>query len=360
MGDAESLFTDLLPAFKTVDFSVANLEGPLASKLSPIIKTGYNFRFPSECINGLIAANVKGLILANNHILDHGQGALKETLSLCAKANIVPIGADENLVAAGKPHILSIKGVRVAFLAMADTEFSIAGENSYGANPLDLINYVQTVNYLKGKFDKLIVIIHGGAEYHPYPSPRMQKMSRFMVEQGANAVIWQHSHIAGCLEHYQGAPIVYGQGNLIADRPGFKVINPEWHKGFICVLKITSDNVTLEMIPYMQSYNKLGARKMTDSEKIKFQSDFDWRSKKILDNKFVKTKWNEFCISRKEIYFSILKGYGPFLSRINKRIAFGTKLYSRKSLTALLNAVRCQIHQEQLDTILHLFYKKMQ
>ena len=119
-------------------------------------------------------------------------------------------------------------------------------------------------------------------------------------------------------------------------------------------MKLTNNNVTLEMIPYMQSFNRLGARKMTDSEKIKFQSDFDWRSGNILEKEFVKTKWEEFCISRKETYVSILKGYGPFLTRINKRIGFGGKLYSQESLTALLNVVRCQIHREQLETILQL------
>ena len=353
-GDAVSLFTNMLPVLKCVDFSMVNLEGPFASKPKPILKTGNNFRFPSDTINGLIAANVRGLILANNHILDHGQNALNETLALCDRANIIPIGAGKNLVEAGKPHIFQTKGLRVALLAMADTEFSIAGDNSYGANPLDLINYVGTVSRLRGESDKLVVLIHGGAEHYPYPSPRMQKMSRFMVDQGANAVFWQHSHIPGCLEHYHGAPIVYGQGNLIADRPGFKVFDPDWHKGFICVLKLTNNNVTLEMIPYMQSFNRLGARKMTDSEKIKFQSDFDWRSGNILEKEFVKTKWEEFCISRKETYVSILKGYGPFLTRINKRIGFGGKLYSQESLTALLNVVRCQIHREQLETILQL------
>ena len=215
-GDANSLFNDLLEEFQQADLTIANLECPLIEQPAPVLKTGPVFGVASQCIDGIKHAGIKVLSLANNHIMDHGPSGLKNTLAVCARAGIETVGAGENIEAARRILVRDLNGTRVAILSVAENEFSIAAKDRWGANPLDLIDFVRTVRSHQGQFDYLIVLVHGGDEFH-VPSPRVKDTCHFLIEMGANAVIVQHSHCLGGYERYQGGHIVYGQGALIMD-----------------------------------------------------------------------------------------------------------------------------------------------
>ena len=134
--------------------------------------------------------------------------------------HIPTVGVGRNLEEARRIWIQDLGGIRVGILAMAQHEFSIATSDSPGANPLDLIDFIRNVAAQRQNFDYLIVILHAGNEGYPYPSPRLMETCRFLVEQGAGAVICHHSHCAGCWEEYGGGYIAYGTGNFIYDSPG--------------------------------------------------------------------------------------------------------------------------------------------
>src|SRR5215472_6735284 len=171
-GYAESLFHDLLPEFEHADLVMANLECPLIERPSPISKTGPNFGEPPECINGIRAAGIDVLCLANNHVLDHGPAGLENTLEVCRKAGIATVGAGTSLAEARKILVRLVGSIRVGILALAEHEFSIARNGSHGANPLDLIGFVRDVRNHRNEFDYLIVLLHGGDEFY-VPSPRI-------------------------------------------------------------------------------------------------------------------------------------------------------------------------------------------
>ena len=109
---------------------------------------------------------------------------------------------------------MSIQDIKIGFIGLSEHEFSLATEESWGANPLDLIDYIRNIKANSSEYDYLVVLLHGGSEHYPFPSPRLMETCRFLVEEGANAVVCQHSHCAGCYEEYLGRHIVYGQGNL--------------------------------------------------------------------------------------------------------------------------------------------------
>jgi len=172
-GDSKALFNDLLIEFTQSDLSIINLECPLIREKSPILKSGPVLGANNECINGIKNAQIKVVNLANNHILDHGANGLLNTISVCRNANIAVVGAGENLTEAGYILIRKINGVNIGVLSFAEHEFSIATNNSSGANPLSLIEYVRSIRRDRDKLDYFIVLVHGGKEYYPYPSPQL-------------------------------------------------------------------------------------------------------------------------------------------------------------------------------------------
>lgn len=350
-GDAQALLGDLLPEFEAADLAIANLECPLIEKEAPIAKCGPNLGAPIECVNGLKAMGIDVVGLANNHIMDHGPQGLRTTIQALDRHGIDHVGAGENLEQARKILIREVNGVRIGILAMAEHEFCIAGGKTPGANPLNIINSVRNIRDHRDVFDCLIVLLHGGNEYYPYPSPSLQQTSRFIVEEGANAVICQHSHCPGCYEHYQGGHIVYGQGNLLFDRHPQK--QGAWNRGFVIRLSIKAGKMSqMDIVPYIQSDECPGARRMSADDEEAFRRGIQARSIRIQEEGCVEQEWRAFCMKKRHLYFSILRGHNRPMRVLNRIVRFTDWFYSRDGLRTLHNTVRCDAHREVLQSIL--------
>ncbi|NOZ25653.1 MAG: CapA family protein [Nitrospirae bacterium] len=348
-GDAPAVFNDLLPEFESADLSIVSLESPLIEDEAPIVKCGPVLGVGSDCINAIREAKIDVVNLANNHIMDHGLTGLENTLSVCSGAGISTVGAGRDLEEAGRILVRRAGGISIGILAAAEHEFSVATTGSGGANPLDLIDYVRRVRNDRDAFDYLIVLLHGGNENYPYPSPRLKKTCRFMVETGADAVIVQHTHCPGCYEEYEGAHIVYGQGNLIFDWPGQE---KPFHEGFLVKLLIADDlSSSMEMIPYVQSDVHAGARRMDgESERLFFGAFMD-RSRSVGDDGFVQAQWLRFCERVKHEYMSKALAHNRVLSKLNSRGAVVKHMYAVDSIACMRNVISCESHREVLETI---------
>ncbi len=349
-GDAEALFHDLLPVFREADCSVINLEVPLIEKETPISKIGPVLGVPTGVISGLKEAGINILNLANNHIMDHGACGLKSTREACRSHGISTIGAGIDVAAAREIQVLKFDGIKIAFAGMAEHEFSIAGESSPGANPLDLVNFLRDLKIHSGEWDYLVVLLHAGAEHYPFPPPRLREICRFLAESGANAVICQHTHCPGCWEDYRGSFLIYGQGNLLFDLP---VSSPDWNRGFLVVIDVeVPGKARLELVPHVQSPPIPGVRRIGKEEVKAFLSEIAERSGVLNDDNALRGRWDEYCRKMEVQYLNGLQGYGNFLSRVNNKLGFPRIFRSSRSYCKQLNYIRCESHREALITIL--------
>lgn len=349
-GDLTSLLDDLQTEFEKSDLTIVNLECPLIIKESPIEKCGPNLGASTDCVNGLKAMGIDVVGLANNHIMDHGLDGLHSTLQVLEESGIAHVGAGDNLAAARMILIREVQGVRIGILAMAEHEFSIASSDTPGANPLDIIDAVRNIKTQKGNFDKLIILLHGGNELYPYPRPQLMDICRFLVEQGANAVICQHSHCVGCMEIYLGAPIVYGQGNFLFDYPSSTTA---WNIGLLICLDINDEgNFATSLVPYRQSDGQSGARRLTTDEEDKFMKDFKSRSEAIGDTSFIERQWEVFCKENKRTFLHSLNGKTGILRRLAGKLDMLHYLDSREVQRRRLNYIRCEFQRDALITVL--------
>jgi len=354
-GVAAPIFNDLLPEFAAADFSVLNLECPLIDAPTPIAKAGPVLGADACCAAALKDAGIRAVNLANNHIMDHGPQGLRRTIQACAEAGVDCFGAGDNVAEAGQPLIKEVAGMRVAFLGMAEHEFSIAGRASPGANPLDIIDFRRLVRERQKDYEHLIVLLHAGKERYPYPSPALQKTCRFLVEEGASAVICQHSHCPGSFESYRGAAIIYGQGNLLFD---LDISLEDWRNGFVVKLTLESNvpGAALEIVPHTQPEESFGVRRMDPAEEAGLRSKLEQRNRVLADDAEIERLWSQLCEELRDPYLSILRGHGRWLMGLNRRLPFATCLYSKRTLASLLGIVRCETHHEVLKTVLCALY----
>ncbi len=343
-GDAPALLNDLLVEFEGADLTVANLECPLIEASTPIAKTGPVLGAPTESVRGLAACHIRCLGLANNHVLDHGAPGLENTRRTCAAAGLRTFGAGRNLEEAGQMLVARAGSRRIGLLGATEQEWSIATERSPGANPLDIINCAQALQNQKDQVDFSIVLLHDGAEFYPLPSPRLRKVCRFLVEQGAGLVVCQHSHCAGAYEAYRDGHIIYGQGNLIADSPSQ---DHGWHEGFLIRLTLGPDRrASWQPVPYLQSEVRPGARRMPAGREQAFLKSLAERSQAIQDDGFVTRSWAQFCRSKQHSLMSFVLGHGRILRRLNRNGSVVRLVHGKQRLREIRNCVLSDTNRE--------------
>lgn len=343
----EMIGAELKELLRSADYTTFNLEVPLTDKESPIAKCGPNLIAPTETVNGLKAINPHFFTLANNHILDQGEQGLYSTMEVLCKAGIAYAGVGRNLDEASKGFIREIEGITIGIYCCAEHEFSIAAENSTGANPFDPLESLDHISTLKTKSDYVIVLYHGGKEHYRYPTPYLQKVCRKIVDKGADLVICQHSHCIGCEEKYRGGTIVYGQGNFIFDDSD----NECWQTSFL--VKIEGD-FTISYLPLMKTGN--GVR-LADEEKGKEILDgFYARSEEIKAKGFIEKKYADFADSFFEFYLCALSGKRSAWFRVLNKISRGAYMkrylrnaYGPHELVRIANYIDCEAHRELLS-----------
>lgn len=342
-GDLNRLMgSELSEIWFNADYRIFNLETPLSDHESPILKQGPNLIAPSETINGINKLKPTLVTLANNHILDHGEIGLKNTLRLLEKSKINYIGAGKNIYEAKKPYILKQDNKSVGIYACAEHEFSIAGIESPGANPFDPLESLDHIVELKNKCDYVIVIYHGGKEHYRYPSPYLQKVCRKMIDKGADIVICQHSHTIGAFEDYNQGIIVYGQGNFIFNRPK----NEHWDNGLLIKIDFR-ETMKIEYFPFVRTAT--GIKKANKKENKKILDGFYNRSRDILEEGFVEKKYRRFAKENVYGYLRAVSQQGTWLSKIDRKILKNTlikKTYTKKKLLAIRNYIECEAHRE--------------
>lgn len=356
-GNAIGIFHDLLEEFTTADLGVVNLEFPLIEQPSPIRKTGPVLAASSGSVKGLVNSRIKCVGLANNHILDHGAKGVENTLRVCSRAGLLTFGAGHNRDEASEILVVKVGNLRIGLLALAEQEWSIATDHSAGANPLNAIHFVRTMQKFHGAYDFLIVLLHSGIEHYPFPTPGQMEASRFIIEQGARMVICQHSHCAGCYEAYRNGHIIYGQGNLIFDSPDRE---QSWNEGFLVRLVIHDDlSFEWQPIPYVQSKAEAGARRMLPERETAFLAELSERSRAIQEPGRVKAEWDKFCAERHNYFMSCMLGHNRLLRRLNRDNGAIARLYPEDRFLLMTNILRCDIHRETALTVLRHHFDRM-
>ncbi|WP_410637331.1 CapA family protein [Amycolatopsis sp. lyj-346] len=225
-GRATAAFAQLEPLLKGADLRFANLEGPLDAAMAEALT--------SAGIDVVSCANDVPLPSAGLAVLDH--------------AGIAHCGAGANLDAAHAPAVVERSGEKVAFLAYTSLRRPYAAQpdfpaiaqafatTAYQPDPLvaeipgrpplvrttpvpeHLDRLIADIKRAKSDHDHVVVSMHWGlpgAELAEY----QVTYGRAAIDAGADLVAGHGSHTIQAVEVYRGRPILYGLGNLAADRP---------------------------------------------------------------------------------------------------------------------------------------------
>lgn len=202
---------------RKADIAVCNMEFPLAGK--PY--TGYPvFSGPESFARYLSDVGFDVLLTANNHVLDKGHPGLSRTIGQLEDMGILYTGvaASEKADTLLNPLILSVKGVRVALVNF-----------TYGTNQGAAVRWpkVQRMSRealapvmarARDKADIILVFPHWGVEYETRHSDQQESLARWLVSEGADAIIGSHPHVVQDMQWIDGVPVYYSLGNALSNQ----------------------------------------------------------------------------------------------------------------------------------------------
>lgn len=349
-GSASEILGDVVDVVGASDLFVLNLECPITDSSKPSPKIGPSLKASLGTAVGFSKIGVDVACIANNHMMDFGTEGLISTTTRLEENGVSVVGGGGNLNDSWRIEARVINGIRIGIVAMAESEFGIAGLNSPGVCPLDHHDFFKLMRDERHRFDHIVVLVHGGNEYYAYPRPGLVKSARFLASMGASAVICQHTHVVGCYEWFGGVPIVYGQGNFIFDYPSK---NEAWNEGVLIDLTFSQTAcLEIDFIPITQGTSNGAVALLRDEERYRVLNGIKTRSEILSDQEALALKWEQYCKSVERFYLNSLHGRAGIFRRIIGRLGYLRLLESPEKNRKRLNLIRCESHHEVLLSVL--------
>lgn len=345
-GKSKEMIADVKKYIDASDISVINLETPLSLKGHPIEKTGPNIHADPKCVEFLVESGFKLINTANNHVYDFGEEAFCETMDILDDRNFKHVGSGKNIIEAVKPAKFKIRGSKIAFIAYAENEYTIATKTSSGAAPVDFASNVQQIREVSSENNITIVLVHGGNEYNPIPSPGMIKRYRGYIDAGASAVIATHTHCPQGYEFYKGCPVIYSIGNFLFDTPysGKECKKDDfWWKGYMVRLIFNKDyDVKIEAIPVEFGPEALRIKEIKGDDRREFLEYLKYISNIIGDEKEIIKYWHAWCMMKGPWWVNYFNNFKYPFDRNDKE--------QLQTSLAIRNGHTCEAHNEIITT----------
>lgn len=230
---AEWAWSDVRQVLQAGDLTLVNLESPIAESGEPWRKTHrvFHFRAGPHAIEVLKAAGVDCVNLANNHALDFGRDALRETLDRLEDAGIAHVGAGRDRAEAERPVIVTRNDLRVGILGVCDdpTEYEAtadeAGTHRVDVGEQGLRDLQEKIADLRDRCDAVILTMHWGPNMRLEPTEGFQKFARALIDAGVILFHGHSAHVFQGVEWRGRRLILYDTGDFLDDY----AVDPELH-----------------------------------------------------------------------------------------------------------------------------------
>ncbi len=252
-GESRKILQEIQPALDRADLRLVQWETVISGHWKPITKSGPNLLVPPGCEAFITAGRFDVALLANNHIGDHSPAGVLDTIRHIRNAGVRTVGAGCNSADAAKPLHLEKNGLRISILNFCETEFGTAGEDVPGSNAMDEMADLLQIRSERRENDVVLVVVHGGNEYNPIPSPRMRKLYSAFARAGASAVVNIHTHCPQGIELVENVPIVYCPGNFFFPSVSGAPFDPHqfWWSGYLPRISFDERGAyEIELTPY--------------------------------------------------------------------------------------------------------------
>jgi poly-gamma-glutamate capsule biosynthesis protein CapA/YwtB (metallophosphatase superfamily) len=236
---------DFRPMFRPIRRWIAGADLALCHVETPLVPgpvRGYpSFRTPPDLARSAKATGWDACDTASNHTLDAGEYGVGTTIAALRRAGLRHVGSALSPRGARRPPILSVHGVKVAFLAYTAVTNGQRVPHPWNLNWADPRRILRDARAARRRgADTAIVNLHWGAEYGHAVTSAQATLARQLTRSPAiGAIVGQHVHVVQPIRWVNGKPVVFGEGNLVSNQTA-ACCPPESQDGLIALIDFTA------------------------------------------------------------------------------------------------------------------------
>ena len=238
--DFAPMFAQIKPYIQGADLALCHVETPM----TPAPPAGYpTFNTPPALATAIAQTGWRACSSAGTHSLDQGQTGVDDTIHALDRAGVAHAGTFSSAAAQHTPLIMTVKGVRVAFLAYTELTNGIPSPHPWSVNRASAAQILADAHRARTDGAQVVIVnIHWGDQYVAQPSSfQLALASRLTRSPDITAVVGQHVHIVQPIRVLNGKLVVFGEGNLISNQTS-ACCPAAAQDGMIVLLTITVDS----------------------------------------------------------------------------------------------------------------------
>jgi hypothetical protein len=211
------LFAQIKPYVRSADLALCHVETPM----TPAPPASYPvFNTPPELATAIHQTGWRACSTASNHTLDQGQRGVNDTIRALNRAGVLHTGSYSSAAAQRNPLIMTVKGVRVAFLSYTEFTNGIPLPHPWSVNLASAARILSDAHRARQDGAQVVIVnIHWGDEYVAQPSRfQVSLANRLTRSPDITAIVGQHVHVVQPIRFINGKVVVFGAGNLISNQ----------------------------------------------------------------------------------------------------------------------------------------------
>lgn len=254
--DFSPMLGEIAPYIKRANLAICHVETPM----TPRPPTGYPvFNTPPALATAIKQAGWRICDTASNHSVDQGQYGIDQTGLALDRAGVLHTGSFGSPAAPHRTLMVTVKRVRLAFLAYTEMTNGIPLPHPWSVN-LAHLSAVRRAAHLARRRGAQVVIVnfHWGTENVSQPSAfQLSTASALARDPDITAVVGQHVHVVQPIRRVRGKLIVFGEGQLLSNQTA-ACCPIQSEDGMLVFLHIVVEGKTstLASITYMPTWNR--------------------------------------------------------------------------------------------------------
>ena len=237
--DFTPMLREVAPYIRGADLAICHVETPM----TPRPPSGYPvFNTPPALATAIAATGWKICDTASNHSLDQGQYGIDQTGDALSRAGVLHTGSFASAAAAKQTLIVTVKGVRVAFLAFTEMTNGEPLPHPWSVNLATVANVRRAARLARQRGAQVVIVnFHWGEEGQTAPTAFQSNLARALApDPDITAIVGQHVHVVQPISRVDGKFVVYGEGNLLSNEDS-TCCRAATQDGMLVMLHITVD-----------------------------------------------------------------------------------------------------------------------
>jgi poly-gamma-glutamate synthesis protein (capsule biosynthesis protein) len=207
----------IAPYVRRADLAICHVETPM----TPLPPQGYPvFNTPTQLARAIHKAGWRICDTASNHSLDMGQYGIDQTGRALDRAGVLHTGSFPSAAARRRILMVTVKGIRVAFLAYTEVTNGIPLPHPWSVNLASASLVRSDARRARRRGAQVVIVnFHWGDEFQSQPSAFQQSLAENLTrDPDITAIVGQHVHVVQPIRRVNGKLVVFGEGQILSNQ----------------------------------------------------------------------------------------------------------------------------------------------